>query len=318
MQSSLRPTEADTLAIGPSGVERFEQWLAALSAGLQALPDKPEETAASALRALWFRAAGIALSAEAAGEHVLPSLTAAQHLLLGESVSKRLAGVPLAHITERQRFMGLELLAGPQALIPRRETELLGEAAAELLWAAAQGDQPVLALDVCTGSGNLALGISARVPSARVLAADLSGEAVALALRNVVHVGFQARVEVRQGDLLEPFDTPEFLGCVDLLVCNPPYISSGKLTSMPGEIVDFEPQLAFDGGPFGIRILQRLIREAPRFVRPEGWLAFEVGLGQGPAVMKRLTPQAGFGELRQITDAQGNARAILAQLAAPK
>jgi release factor glutamine methyltransferase len=318
MRSTSFPTEADTLAIGSGGVERFEQWHAVLSAGLQALPDKPEETAASALRALWFRAADTALSVEAAGEKVLPALTAAQHLMLGEWVSKRLAGMPLAHITERQRFMGLELLAGPEALIPRRETELLGEAAAELLLAAARGGQPVLALDVCTGSGNLALGISARVPGARVLAADLSGEAVALARRNVVQVGFQERVEVRQGDLLEPFDGPECLGLVDLLVCNPPYISSGKLSSMPGEIVDFEPQLAFDGGPFGIRVLQRLIREAPRFVRPEGWLAFEVGLGQGPAVMKRLTPQAGFGELRHITDAQGHVRAILAQRAASK
>ncbi len=312
------PSEADTLAIGPGGVERFEQWLATLSAGLQALPDKPEETAASALRALWFRAADMALSVEAAGEHVLPALTSAQHLMLGESVRKRLTGMPLAHITERQRFMGLELLAGPEALIPRRETELLGEAAAELLQAAARGSQPPLMLDVCTGSGNLALGISARVPSARVLAADLSDEAVALARRNVVHVGFQDRVEVRQGDLLVPFDGPEFLGLVDVLVCNPPYISSAKLTAMPSEIVDFEPQLAFDGGPFGIRILQRLMREAPRFVRSGGWLAFEVGLGQGSAVMKRLTPQAGFGELRQVTDAQGHVRAILAQLTALK
>ena len=137
---------------------------------------------------------------------------------------------------------------------------------------------------------------------------------MALARRNAVHLKLQSRVELRQGDLLAPFDTPEFLGRIDVLVCNPPYISSGKLGLMPGEIADFEPQLAFDGGPFGIRILQRLLREAPRFLRPGGWLAFEVGLGQGPAVIKRLVPASGFGEVRPLLDAQGQVRALLAQV----
>ena len=210
MRSFILLSEADALSIGPTGVERFDHWHRALSEGLHALPDKPEETPAAAMRALWFRAASVALSVEAAGERVLPPLSAEQHVMLGEWVGKRLAGVPLAHITERQRFMGLELLAGPQALIPRRETELLGEAAAGLLRAAASGGRDTLGLDVCTGSGNLALGIASRVPTAWMLAADLSEEAVALARRNTAHLGLQARVEVRQGDLLAPFDEPAF------------------------------------------------------------------------------------------------------------
>ena len=309
-------SEFDAGSIGAAGVEQLVHWHAALSKGLQALPDKPEETPESAMRALWFRAAGSSVSVEAAAEQPLPALNAEQQTTLGDWVGKRLAGMPLAHITERQRFMGLDMLAGPQALIPRRETELLGEAAAELLQLAATEGRQALAIDVCTGSGNLAFGIAARVPVARVWAADLSEDAVALARLNAAHLGLQGRVELRQGDLLVPFDEPTFLGCVDVLVCNPPYISSGKLASMPGEIADFEPQLAFDGGPFGIRILQRLIREAPRFVRPGGWLAFEVGLGQGPAVMKRLTHEAGYVELRSILDSQGHVRAVLARVQA--
>ncbi len=310
-------SERDAASIGAAGVEQLVHWHAALSKGLQALPDKPEETPESAMRALWFRAAGSSVSAEAAAEQLLPALSASQQATLGDWVGKRLAGMPLAHITERQRFMGLDMLAGPQALIPRRETELLGEAAVELLHAASRDGRQALALDVCTGSGNLALGMAARVPAARVLAADLSEEAVELARRNATHLGLQARVELRQGDLLAPFDEPAFLGKVDVLVCNPPYISSGKLATMPGEIADFEPQLAFDGGPFGIRILQRLIREAPRFVRPGGWLAFEVGLGQGPAVIKRLTTEAGFAEHRAMLDADGHVRAVLVRLRSP-
>lgn len=313
----MRPTillsEPEALTLGLSGVALYDRWLLRLHEGLQSLPDKPEEHPVSAMRALWLRAAGVQVSAEAACEQTLPALTAEQQLRLAEWVDKRLAGMPLAHITERQRFMGLELLAGPQALIPRRETELLGEAAAELLQRASADGRRAMALDVCTGSGNLAFGIAARVPDATMFAADLSEEAVALARRNAAHLNLQSRVEIRQGDLLSPFDTPAFLGRVDVLVCNPPYISSGKLGSMPSEIAGFEPQLAFDGGPFGIRILQRLLRDAPRFLRPGGWLAFEVGLGQGPAVIKRLTPATGFGEVRPLSDAQGQVRALLAQ-----
>ena len=318
MSSPLLLSESDALMIGPAGVALFSQWHLRLSEGLRSLPDKPEESPASAMRALWFRTGGVLMSAEAAREQTLVAWTPTQQMQLGRGVGKRLAGAPLAHITERQRFMGLELLAGPQALIPRRETEPLGEAAAELLKKASAGGREALALDVCTGSGNLAFGIAARVPAARVLAADLSDDAVALARRNAAHLGLQSRVELRQGDLLAPFDDPEFLGRVDVLVCNPPYISSGKLSSMPSEIAHFEPQLAFDGGPFGIRILQRLIREAPRFLRPGGWLAFEVGLGQGPSVIKRLVPASGFGEVRLLSDAQGQVRALLAQVQAPK
>jgi release factor glutamine methyltransferase len=306
-------TPADPAGLDTTSQALLQHWHGVLAQGLQTLHDKPEETSASALRALWHLAAGERLSVQAASERPLLALTTAQAQHLAELVGERLRGTPLAHLTQRQRFMGLELLAGPQALIPRRETELLGQAAAQLLTEAAHGGRAVLALDVCTGSGNLALGMAAQVPNARVLAADLSHEAVELARQNVLALGLQQRVEVREGDLLAPFDEAGFLGRIDVLTCNPPYISSPKVDTMPSEIAAHEPRLAFDGGPFGIRILQRLIREAPRFVRPGGWLAFEVGLGQGPAVSKRLTPAAGYAELRALTDAQGEVRALLAR-----
>ena len=166
----------DTLT--PSEQALLARWHGVLGQGLQTLQDKPEETSASAIRALWHLAAGQRLSVQAAGELALRPLTPEQLQRLAELVDERLRGTPLAHLTQRQRFMGLELLAGPQALIPRRETELLGEAAAQLLAEAARGGHAPLALDVCTGCGNLALGMAARVPAARVLAADLSPEAV--------------------------------------------------------------------------------------------------------------------------------------------
>ncbi len=293
----------------------FTERLARLDEALHTLPDKPEETTASALHTLWHLAAGRPLSIEAAALVPLPDLSAAQQLKLDELTAQRISGTPLAHLTERQQFMGLELLAGPQALIPRRETELLARAALNKLLHLAENnsDHPVVVIDVCTGSGNLALALAHGAPSAQVFAADLSEDAVALAQRNALHLGLQDRVQLRSGDLLAPFDEAAFHGQVDLLVCNPPYISSGKLETMPAEIVGFEPRLAFDGGPFGIRILQRLMREAPRYLRPGGWLAFEVGLGQGPSVLQWLNKTGHYDTPESVLDAAGQPRAILAR-----
>ena len=180
------------------------------------------------------------------------------------------------------------MIAGPGALIPRQETELLGRAAAALLRRHAQGATSLVVVDVCTGSGNLAAALALVEPTATVYASDLSADAVALARQNMAHLGLGDRVILRVGDLLEPFDVDGLRGTVDLLTCNPPYISTARMDEMPAEIVGHEPALAFDGGPLGMRILLRLIREAPRLLRPGGWLAFEVGAGQGPAVEQRL------------------------------
>jgi release factor glutamine methyltransferase len=307
---------ADREQLGAAACQRFTARLSHLAQALSTLPDKPEETAASALRALWHAAAGQPMSVELASAQTLPALDAAQDAQLDALIAQRVAGVPLAHITGFQRFMGLELIAGPQALIPRAETALLGQAALGKVQAAAQvqpaSQAPVLVIDVCTGSGNLAVALAHGEPWATVHAADLSEEAVALAHRNIDHLGLGARVQAHCGDFLTPFANPAFLGKVDVLVCNPPYISSGKVKAMPDEIASHEPHLAFDGGPFGIRILQRLMSEAPAFLRPGGWLAFEVGLGQGPAVLQRLGKMPEFERIETQADAEGQIRVVLA------
>lgn len=280
---------------------------------LQFLPDKPEETPESTLRALWHAAAGMPRSAEAAMAGPLPDLDSSGQPRLEELLQKRIAGVPLAHLTQRQRFVEMEMLAGPDALVPRRETELLARAAIELAQQVATQQSNVRVLDVCTGSGNVALAIAHHVPSTNVFAADLSAEAVKLARRNAEHLKLQDRAEFRAGDLLAPFDTSDFHGTVDILTCNPPYISSAKVEHMHGEISRHEPHLAFDGGPFGVAILMRLLQDAPRFIRPGGWLAFEVGLGQGPAMAKRLEKLTGVTQVRPLLDQHGDLRALTAR-----
>lgn len=312
---SLALTSADIRSIGDSGRARFAKLLAHLEGALHILPDKPEETPATALRALWHLASGRALSVESACDEVLPALDGVQREDLDELISRRVSGVPLAHLTGRQRFMGLDLLAGPQALIPRRETELLGQTAAARLRRLADEHADVTAIDVCTGCGNLALALAHGEPRARVFGADLSEDAVALARRNAMFLGLQDRTQFVCGDLLAPFDDPAFYGRVDLLVCNPPYISSGKLETLPSEIISFEPRMAFDGGPFGVRILQRLMREAPRYLRFGGWLAFEVGLGQGPAVHQWLDKTGSYDRVEAVEDGLGQVRVVLARVA---
>ena len=279
------------------------------------LADKPEENPDTTLRALWHTAAGAPKSVRLAASEPLPDLDSAKQMLLAQLIAKRIDGVPLAHITQRQCFMGLEMLAGPEALVPRSETELLAHAAVAAVQQVAAEQAFVKVIDVCTGSGNVALAIAQQAPNAQVYAADLSEDAVALARCNAAHLGLAARAQFFAGDLLAPFETDEFLGKVDVLTCNPPYINSAKVELMASEIAEHEPKLAFDGGPFGVAILMRLLQEAPKFVRPGGWLVFEVGLGQGPALIKRLEKNPAFHSVTPIVDESGAVRAISLRLA---
>lgn len=285
----------------------------ALSSKWPQLADKPEENPVAALRALWLAACGQGCSIQKAAGGSLPGLDAAHRETLKGLIERRLSGVPLAHLLGWQQFMGLELKAGPQALIPRKETEILGAAALNCVREIVRTRGSARVIDVCTGSGNLALSLASHEPNCRVFAADICPGAIDLAVENARIHNLQDRVDFRVGDLFAPLDNPEFHGSMDLVVCNPPYLSSSKLRALPREIGEFEPREAFDAGAFGLAIINRLVSDAPRFLKPESWLCFEVGLGQGPFFASRLKSSGHYRTIDTASDSAGEIRTLIAR-----
>jgi release factor glutamine methyltransferase len=283
------------------------------SGKINLLGDKPEETIESSLKALWHAASGLPKSVEEAVKLELPELTEQQVILLNSLVEQRLNNIPLAHITGRQSFMGIELLSDRRALIPRKETEILGRKALELSIGIARKKQTVNIIDVCCGAGNLGLALAYYNANAVVSASDLSQEAVDLTRDNILFLNLNERIHASQGDLFSAFETDEYCGKTDLIVCNPPYISSAKVQKMTPEISDNEPVLAFDGGMLGTKIILKLIGEAPKFLTKAGWVIFEIGVGQGPFIMQLCERSEHYDQVESVSDDSGNIRVILAR-----
>ncbi len=208
-------------------------------------------------------------------------------------IERRMGGEPTQYLTGVKEFYNRPFKVDARVLVPRPETELLVEAALHAL----PKDTPSRALDVCTGSGCIAISLAAERPQASVLATDLSPDACALARENAEALGVGARVTILQGDLFAP--VPEDAR-FSLIVSNPPYIATGEIPTLSAE-VRREPSLALDGGSDGLVVLRRVILGARRFLRPGGLLALELGETQGSAV-RELLQAAGFEDARVEKD----------------
>lgn len=281
---------------------------------LSLLDDKPEETIDSTIKALWNKAYGISVSAEKANLLPLPKLSEHQKTILLQLSEKRINGIPLAYLTQRQHFMGIEFLCDNRALIPRKETEILARTALEIIYKLEEKKTAINIFDVCCGSGNVGIAIASLNKQVIVHASDLSEEAVELTKENISFLNLEHQVQVRQSDLFNSFNSQEYWNNVDLIVCNPPYISSSKVTKMNSEIVSNEPVMAFDGGMIGIKIIQKLIHESPKFLSKIGWLIFEVGLGQGPFIIRLCEESNRYKSIESFTDYSGNIRVVAAKI----
>jgi release factor glutamine methyltransferase len=291
----------------------YEQIINEFEGKIHFLEDKPEETIESTIKALWFASTGVYKSAQSVVNMNLPELTDQQQEKLKQLVKLRLDNVSLAYITGRQNFMGIEFLTDKRALIPRKETEILGKKALDISKEITEAIKPATIIDVCCGSGNLGLAVANYNVDTTVYLTDLSIDAVDLAKDNIKHLNLQSKVNACQGDFLSYFETEKFYQNIDLIICNPPYISTLKVSKMDNEIASNEPFLAFDGGMLGIKIIQKLVSESPRFLKSFGWLAFEVGLGQGEFVIQMLERTNHYTNISHVTDSLGNIRVISAQ-----
>lgn len=212
----------------------------------------------------------------------------------------------------RATFMGLEIETAEDVLIPRGETELLARTALELL--AELGVAAPRVIDMCCGSGNLACALAHAMPSGRVWASDLTDACVALARRNVSRLELGSRVEIRQGDLFAGLAGDDLDGHADLVVCNPPYISTGRLAGESAHLLQGQPREAFDAGPYGLTIHKRVINDAPRFLRPGGFLALEIGRGQEKQIDHLFSRASMFEAPRRVNDEAGAPRVVVARL----
>jgi release factor glutamine methyltransferase len=168
-------------------------------------------------------------------------------------------------------------------------------------------------IDMCCGSGNLACALASRSPASRVWASDLTEACVSLAKRNAAHTGVAERVTVVQGDLFAGLTGLGLEGTIDLVVCNPPYISQAKLAGERAVLLENEPREAFDGGPYGLSIHQRVVKEALPFLKPGGWLLFEIGLGQERQVKLLFDRTRAYEDLRMVANAAGEVRVVAAR-----
>ncbi len=216
------------------------------------------------------------------------SLDPDQHEAFKGLIRRRAHREPLQYILGTQEFWGLEFRVTTDTLIPRPETELLIEAVLEQFGRPAA---PITIVDICTGTGCLAVTLATLYPGARIFATDLSPAALDVARSNASRHGMTGRIEFLKGDLLEPLAKPNEpngdrfeicprLVAVDLVLSNPPYIPTGELSTLQPEVGLYEPRLALDGGRDGLDYYRRILPRAFDFLCSGGRLFLEVGIRQ--------------------------------------
>jgi release factor glutamine methyltransferase len=196
---------------------------------------------------------------------------------LREAIKRRAEGEPWQYIAGEVEFLGCRLKVNKNVLIPRQETEILADRILKEL-----PTTPIEIWDVCTGSGCIGIALKKKRPDCKVILSDLSKEALAVAKENAEKNGVE--VELLQGDLLGPFQ-----GKADVIVSNPPYITEKDYAELDRQVRDWEPKMALEAGPTGLKFYERLSHDLPRYLNPNGKVYFEIGTGMGEQI-KNLFP----------------------------
>ena len=236
----------------------------------------------------------------------LTELTATRGLL-----ARRVGREPLQYILGTQEFCGLEFHVNPAVLIPRPETELLVEYVAQRIPA----EREATIVDVCTGSGCIAVAIARLRPRARVIATDLSSPSLNVARQNAMRHEVGECITWLEGDLLRPLAEKGLEGRIDVIVSNPPYIAEADWTTLQPEVRLFEPRGALVAGPQGTELHERLLQEAGRYLSPGGALIMEIGAGQARAMRGIVEQIPGYRFHRLVYDEAGLERVVIIERA---
>jgi len=233
-----------------------------------------------------------------------------QRDLLRELVRRAGQNEPVAYLTGKTEFYSLDLEITRDCMIPRPETELLVQRAVEFL---RMRDGVQFVCDLCTGSGCIAVAIAKNFSAARIIATDISDTALAIASRNVEKHQLTDRVTLLCGDLFEPLLRPLDVAGFDLIVCNPPYVSTAEYDNLDKNVKDYEPRLALHAGTDGLDVYRRIVEKIDQFLKPGAGLMLEIGYAQGPAVKGLLDETGAFADIKVEKDYHDNDRIVTAR-----
>jgi len=219
-------------------------------------------------------------------------------------IARRAAREPTAYLVGRREFCGLEIQVTPAVLIPRPESELIVEAALESF---PRSGRVLDIADVGTGSGCLAVTLARERPASRIIATDISGEALDVARLNARRLGVASRIELVETDLLNGVERK-----FDLIVSNPPYVPERDRPQLQPEVREYEPARALFAGNDGLSIIRRLVDQVPACLKPEGRLIFEFGFGQADDIRALLSNTRSMVLLDLRRDLQGIPRVAIA------
>ena len=214
-----------------------------------------------------------------------------------DCTARRIKGEPVAYITESWEFYGIPLYINSSVLIPRMDTELLVDTATELL---VGNKMDARILDLCCGSGCISCAVAHELPASRVMAVDLSSDALDVCRKNVDANGLSSRIICMQADATTT--PPLAIGKFDMIISNPPYIASDEILSLDNSVRDYEPIWSLDGGADGLEFYRKIIKYWRVLLNPGGYILFEVGEEQSDPVKEMLlTGGFSFVETRRDT-----------------
>ncbi len=232
--------------------------------------------------------------------------TDAERTAYRDLIRRRVDGWPVAYLLGEKEFFLLPFEVSPAVLIPRPETETLVAEAVSLL----KKPTDPAALDLCTGSGCVAVSLAHGAKAARVTATDVSPDALDVARRNAARNNVADRIDFRAGDLFAALPAG---AAFDVVATNPPYVTQAELATLQPEVRDHEPRLALDGGPDGLAFYRRIAAGAGAVLKPGGWLLAEIGATQGEAVSGLFAERPELEVVKTLRDGAGLPRVVAAR-----